>query len=106
MTCPNWWHGIAGWTLRGYPPAWQQPEASNRQFKRCMGAGKQGLLGKTLLQIMEEIEKTVILWQSPARDQEQKAYTLQSDILPSLFAYPRIAEPRIACLCRNPTKTY
>ena len=42
MTCANWWHGIAGWTLRGYPPAWQQPEASNRQFNRSMGPESKG----------------------------------------------------------------
>ena len=91
MTCANWWHGISGWTLRGYPPAWQQPEASNRQLKRCMGAGKQGLLGKNLVQIMEEVEKTVILWQGPARDQEQKSYTLQSDTYRSTPGYPDVA---------------
>ena len=56
-----------------------------------MGAGKQGLLGKTLVQIMEEIEKTVILWQSLARDQEQKAYTLQSDTYSSTPGYPDVA---------------
>lgn len=80
MTWAHWWCGLQSFSCCGHACSQQQPEASHAQFKRCLGSGLRGLAGKTLPEICTELEKSIKLWTSPPRDDEEEeaAYTLMS----------------------------
>ena len=78
LTSSRWWFGLYGWVKAGHAASQQQPEASHSQFKKCVGSSTQGISGKTLPEIIHEVEKSIQMWLGPPNDDEEKAYTLMS----------------------------